>query len=57
MRIAVITDIHGNRPALQAVLAEIDEERVDRVWCLGDIVGYVAEADACCELSDERADV
>lgn len=57
MRIAVITDIHGNRPALEAVLAEIDEERVDRVWCLGDIVGYGAEPDACCELTAERADV
>jgi diadenosine tetraphosphatase ApaH/serine/threonine PP2A family protein phosphatase len=34
MRIAVISDIHGNRPALEAVLAEIGEERVDRVWCL-----------------------
>ena len=57
MRIAVISDIHGNRPALEAVLAEIGEERVDRVWCLGDIVGYGAEPDACCELTAERADV
>jgi predicted phosphodiesterase len=57
MRIAVISDIHGNRPALEAVLAEIDGERVDHVWCLGDIVGYGAEPDACCELTSERADV
>ena len=57
MRIALISDIHGNRPALEAVLAEIDDERVDRIWCLGDIVGYGAEPDACCELTAERADV
>jgi predicted phosphodiesterase len=57
MRIALISDIHGNRPALEAVLAEIDDERVDRIWCLGDIVGYGAEPDACCQLTAERADV
>ena len=56
MRIAVISDIHGNRPALEAVLAEIDDERVDRIWCLGDIVGYGAEPDACSELTADRAD-
>jgi diadenosine tetraphosphatase ApaH/serine/threonine PP2A family protein phosphatase len=56
MRIAVISDIHANRPALEAVLADIDDERVDRVWCLGDIVGYGAEPDACCELTRARAD-
>jgi predicted phosphodiesterase len=56
MRIAVISDIHANRPALEAVLADIDDERVDRVWCLGDIVGYGAEPDVCCELTRARAD-
>src|SRR4030081_2054704 len=58
LRIAVVPDIHGNRQALEAVLAEIDDEHVaDRIWCLGDIVGYGAEPDACCELTAERADV
>ena len=57
MRIAVISDIHGNRPALEAVLAEVDDAGVDRIWCLGDIVGYGAEPDACCERTRERADV
>lgn len=38
MRLAVVSDIHGNLPALQAVLAEIGRERVDRVVNLGDIV-------------------
>jgi predicted phosphodiesterase len=37
MRIAVISDIHGNRPALDAVLAEIEQEQVDRLVCLGDV--------------------
>jgi putative phosphoesterase len=37
MRIGLISDIHGNLPALEAVLAKLDEEAVDRLVCLGDI--------------------
>jgi diadenosine tetraphosphatase ApaH/serine/threonine PP2A family protein phosphatase len=40
MRVAVISDPHANRHALDAVLAAIDDERPDAVWCLGDLVGY-----------------
>lgn len=40
MRIAVIADIHGNLPALQAVLTDIETRQVDKVFCLGDLVGY-----------------
>lgn len=42
MRIAIFSDIHGNRHALSAVLADIDREAPDRVYCLGDLVGYGA---------------
>src|SRR5258708_5784923 len=37
MRVALISDIHGNEIALAAVLAEIDHEAVDVAYCLGDI--------------------
>ena len=37
MRIGLISDIHGNLPALEAVLAKLDDEAVDRLVCLGDI--------------------
>jgi putative phosphoesterase len=37
MRIALISDIHGNLPALEAVLRQLDEEEVDRYVCLGDV--------------------
>ena len=57
MRIAIVSDIHGNRPAFEAVLAEIDVADVDQVWCLGDLVGYGAEPDACVELARERTDL
>ncbi|HBK86238.1 MAG TPA: YfcE family phosphodiesterase [Firmicutes bacterium] len=40
MRIAVFSDIHGNLPALQAVLADIEAKRFDKAFCLGDLVGY-----------------
>jgi putative phosphoesterase len=42
MRLAVFSDVHGNLPALDAVLADIGERRVDGVYCLGDLVGYGA---------------
>jgi diadenosine tetraphosphatase ApaH/serine/threonine PP2A family protein phosphatase len=45
MRIAVISDIHGNLPALQAVIA--DAGAVDAWWCLGDIIGYGANPNEC----------
>ncbi len=38
MRIAVLSDIHGNLPALEAVLAAL--KPYDAVWQLGDVVGY-----------------
>jgi diadenosine tetraphosphatase ApaH/serine/threonine PP2A family protein phosphatase len=47
MRIAIISDIHGNLPALEAVQA--DWVAVDAVWCLGDVVGYGAEPNECVE--------
>ena len=43
MKIAVISDIHANMPALEAVLAAIESERVDSIICGGDLVGYNAE--------------
>ncbi len=51
MRIAVLSDIHGNRHAFEAVLDAVDAEGVDEIWCLGDLVGYGADPDACCELA------
>lgn len=57
VRIAVISDIHANLPALEAVLAAIDEAAAEEVWCLGDVVGYGAEPDACAELVRERCDL
>ncbi|HEU4943815.1 MAG TPA: metallophosphoesterase family protein [Solirubrobacterales bacterium] len=56
MRIAAITDIHANLPALEAVLAATEEAGVDEVWCLGDVVGYGVEPDACAALVRDRCE-
>lgn len=42
MRYAIYSDIHGNRHALDAVLADIAKGQFDAVYCLGDLVGYGA---------------
>lgn len=56
--IAIISDVHGNLPAIEAVLADIDSRASDvRVWCLGDTVGYGADPDACIDLVRERCEV
>ena len=51
MRVAIATDIHGNRQAFEAVIAAAESAAADELWCLGDLVGYGADPDACVELA------
>jgi predicted phosphodiesterase len=55
VRVAVVSDIHGNRQAFEAVLQEIGESSCSEMWCLGDLVGYGADPDVCVELAREHA--
>src|SRR3954451_8406009 len=57
MRVAVVSDIHANLPALEAVLAAIDDEAPDELWCLGDVVGYGPYPNECCAVLRDRADL
>ena len=57
MRVAVVSDIHSNLHALEAVLAAIDREAPDELWCLGDLVGYGPRPNECCATVGERAHV
>lgn len=54
MRTALISDIHGNAEALKAVLADIDAKAVERIICLGDIIGYGPEPLECVDLVRKR---
>ncbi len=53
-RVAIITDIHGNLPALEAAIARIDQIGVDAVYCGGDLVGYGPWPNEVCRLIEER---
>ena len=53
----MISDVHGNLAALEATLAAIDSAAPDALWCLGDVVGYGARPNECCELVRRRSSV
>jgi diadenosine tetraphosphatase ApaH/serine/threonine PP2A family protein phosphatase len=53
----VISDVHGNLAALEAALEAIDAAAPDALWCLGDVVGYGARPNECCELVRRRSSV
>jgi predicted phosphodiesterase len=57
MRVAIVSDIHGNRQAFEAVLDEIGSSDCEELWCLGDLVGYGADPDACVQLASMHASV
>jgi predicted phosphodiesterase len=57
MLVAIVTDVHGNRPAFEAVIAAAEAAGADEMWCLGDLVGYGAEPDACVELAHRHCAV
>jgi predicted phosphodiesterase len=57
MRVAVISDIHANWHALEAVADAIDQETPDEIWCLGDVVGYGPQPNECCDWTSAHAHV
>ena len=57
MRVAIVSDIHGNRHAFEAVLDAIEASECQEMWCLGDLVGYGAEPDACVDLARRYATI
>jgi predicted phosphodiesterase len=57
MQVAILSDIHANRHAFEAALADVAASPAEEIWCLGDLVGYGAEPDACVELALEHCSV
>ena len=51
MKLAIISDIHGNLEALQSVLADITSLGIQRIVCLGDVVGYGPNPRECLDLA------
>ncbi|MDY7110372.1 MAG: metallophosphoesterase family protein [Planctomycetota bacterium] len=56
MRTAIISDIHANLEALQTVLGHIEDQSVDRIICLGDVLGYGPDPVACVDLVADRCE-
>jgi putative phosphoesterase len=54
MRFAVISDIHSNLHALQAVLADIEDRGLEHIYCLGDVVAYAAYPNEVVEILRKR---
>ncbi len=57
MKVAIVSDIHGNRHAFEAVLEAVAASDATELWCLGDLVGYGADPNACVELAHKHAAV
>jgi predicted phosphodiesterase len=54
LKVAVVSDVHANLHALEAVLAEIDAGAFDEIWCLGDTVGYGPRPNECAAIVQEQ---
>lgn len=57
MKIAIISDIHGNLEALKATLSDIDKRNVDKIICLGDIIAKGVHPKECLDLIRKKCDV
>jgi predicted phosphodiesterase len=57
VRVAIASDIHGNRHAFEAVIAAAEAAGAEELWCLGDLVGYGGSPDECVRLADAHCAV
>jgi predicted phosphodiesterase len=56
MRIAILSDIHGNLEALDNIIDYIESDNIDKIYCLGDVVGYGPNPNECVEIISEKCD-
>ena len=55
MRVAIVSDLHANLQAVQAVAKDIEEQQVQETWCLGDVVGYGAQPREVLQWTEKHA--
>lgn len=55
MMLAIVSDVHSNLHALEAVLKDIERSKADMVVCAGDLVGYGAFPNECCDILKDKA--
>ncbi len=56
MKYGIFSDVHGNLEALTAVLGAMERDGAERIWCLGDVVGYGAEPNECADRVRQSAE-
>ena len=57
MKIAIISDIHGNLEALKSVLNDIESKNINKIYCLGDIIAKGSHSKECIDLIKEKCEV
>lgn len=57
MRIAIISDIHGNLEALTSIFEDIDSQNINEVVCLGDVIGYGPNPNECIKIVRDRCPI
>jgi diadenosine tetraphosphatase ApaH/serine/threonine PP2A family protein phosphatase len=57
MRLGIFSDVHANIEALSAVMEAYGSERIDEYFCIGDVVGYGASPNECCDIIREKAKI
>ena len=57
MRLGIFSDVHANLEAMSAVIAAYRSEKIDRYFCLGDVVGYGANPNECADIVREAAEI
>ncbi len=57
MKYALISDVHANLEALEAVMSEIESMKIEHILCLGDAIGYGANPEECAQIIREKCDI
>ena len=57
MKIAIISDIHGNLEALKSAFEDIESKNINKIFCLGDIIANGSHPKECIDLIREKCEI